>query len=131
MSEKLSGWGLLCVSRDSSPILSPADLAIVWHLPTVYREGLNLRIVLDRYSTEIFVNDEQAMYLTFYTPHSADGISFQRLGKALISVEVSLAERFINNENTDSQHLDSHPECWLSANSGNVLANQRMPRFPG
>ncbi len=49
---------------------------------------LKLRVVLDRYSAEIFVNDgEQALSLTFRTPLSADGISFQSQGKTVISVE--------------------------------------------
>ncbi len=49
---------------------------------------LKLRVILDRNSAEIFVNDgEQVLTLTFYTPLSANGISFQFLGKGLISVE--------------------------------------------
>ena len=49
---------------------------------------IKLRVILDRFSAEIFVNDgEQVMSMTFYTPQSADGISFQCLGKVLMSVE--------------------------------------------
>ena len=49
---------------------------------------LKLRVILDRFSAEIFVNDgEQVMSLTYYTPQTADGISFQCQGKALMSVE--------------------------------------------
>lgn len=49
---------------------------------------LKLRVILDRFSAEIFVNDgEQVMSMTFYTPQSADGISFQCLGKVLMCVE--------------------------------------------
>ena len=49
---------------------------------------LKLRILLDRYSAEIFVNDgEQALTMTFYTPQTADGISFECSGQALVSVE--------------------------------------------
>ena len=39
--------------------------------------SLKLRIILDRYSAEVFVNDgEQVMTCTMYTDQSADGISF-------------------------------------------------------
>ena len=49
---------------------------------------IKLRVILDRYSAEIFVNDgEQALSLTFYTPQSADGISFESHGNALMNVE--------------------------------------------
>ena len=49
---------------------------------------IKLRIILDRFSAEIFVNDgEQAMTTTFYTPLSADGISFECSGQALVNVE--------------------------------------------
>ena len=49
---------------------------------------LKLRILLDRFSAEVFVNDgERAMTMTFYTPQTADGISFQCSGNALVDVE--------------------------------------------
>ena len=49
---------------------------------------IKLRILLDRYSAEVFVNDgEQALTMTFYTPLTADGIGFECSGQALISVE--------------------------------------------
>ena len=53
------------------------------------RDGvLKLRIVLDRFSAEVFVNDgEQALSMTLYTPQTADGISFESQGKTLIQVE--------------------------------------------
>ena len=38
---------------------------------------LKLRVILDRISVEVFVNDgEQVMTATMYTDQSADGISF-------------------------------------------------------
>lgn len=54
-----------------------------------YRGGeLKLRIILDRFSAEIFINDgEQAMSMTVYTPETADGVSFEAIGRALIDVE--------------------------------------------
>ena len=49
---------------------------------------IKLRILLDRYSAEVFVNDgEQALTMTFYTPQTADGISFECTGNALVNVE--------------------------------------------
>ncbi len=38
---------------------------------------LKLRVILDRYSAEVFINDgEQVMTCTMYTDQRADGISF-------------------------------------------------------
>ena len=49
---------------------------------------LKLRIILDRFSAEVFVNDgEQVLSMTFYTPLTADGISFEAQGHAIIVVE--------------------------------------------
>lgn len=51
-------------------------------------EALKLRILLDRFSAEIFVNDgEQVLSSTLYTPQSARGVSFEAEGSALIDVE--------------------------------------------
>ncbi len=78
----------LRVSRDHSG--SNRDFVHVRECLVRDRGGcLKLRIILDRYSAEIFVNDgEQVLTLTFYTALSADGISFQCHGKAAhISVE--------------------------------------------
>ena len=49
---------------------------------------LKLRIILDRFSLEVFANDgEQAMSVTLYTPQSANGIRFEAQGKVLLNVE--------------------------------------------
>ena len=49
---------------------------------------LKLRMILDRFSAESFVNDgEQALSMTFCTPMSADGISFEARGNSIIDVE--------------------------------------------
>ena len=48
---------------------------------------LRLRIILDRFSAEVFVNDgEQVMTATMYTEQEADGISFYAEGAAVIDV---------------------------------------------
>lgn len=50
--------------------------------------ALKLRILLDKNSVEVFVNDgEQTMTAWIYTPQSADGIRFAADGKATITVE--------------------------------------------
>lgn len=49
---------------------------------------LKLRLILDRFSAEVFVNDgEQALSMTLYTPMTANGISFESRGAALMDVE--------------------------------------------
>lgn len=49
---------------------------------------IKLRILLDRFSLEIFANDgEQAMSTAIYTPQTADGISFEADRSVIMSVE--------------------------------------------
>ena len=49
--------------------------------------SVNLRILIDKWSAEIFINEgEQVISTTFYTDLSADGISFRSNGKAHMSV---------------------------------------------
>lgn len=49
---------------------------------------IKLRLIMDKYSAEIFVNDgEQVMTSTFYTDLNATNISFYAEGKATINVE--------------------------------------------
>jgi beta-fructofuranosidase len=51
-------------------------------------EGLKLRFVLDRYSSEIFINDgRQTITNGYFTDLSAKGISFLVDGKAVVDVE--------------------------------------------
>ncbi len=50
-------------------------------------EVLKLRLLLDRYSVEVFVNEgEKVMSSVFYTPMEADGIVFDTDGTACINV---------------------------------------------
>lgn len=53
------------------------------------RDGeIKLRIILDRYSLEVFVNDgEQAASAVIYTRQEADAITFEAGGSALMDVE--------------------------------------------
>lgn len=49
---------------------------------------LKLRLILDKYSAELFVNDGyQTFSATFYTPLEADEIVFRCDGKAIINIE--------------------------------------------
>ena len=49
---------------------------------------ITLRLILDRYSAELFVNDgEQAAAYLIFSPGEADGISFEADGEAVIDVE--------------------------------------------
>lgn len=58
------------------------------------RGRLSLRIILDKWSAEIFINDgEQTMSLTFYTDLSAEEIRFRAEGEALMDMTAyTLAE---------------------------------------
>lgn len=48
---------------------------------------LTLRMILDRFSAEIFVNEgEQVITATIYTDQAADGIKFITDGKVLLDV---------------------------------------------
>lgn len=51
-------------------------------------EQLKLRVLMDRYSIELFVNDgEQAMTSVIRTPYDAAGVSMYAEGKVVVSVE--------------------------------------------
>ena len=48
---------------------------------------IRLRLILDRFSAEVFVNDgEQVMTITMYTEQAADGISFFADGSVKMNV---------------------------------------------
>ena len=50
--------------------------------------AVKLRLVMDRHSLELFVNDgEQAASFIIYTPETADSISFEADGAVLVDVE--------------------------------------------
>ena len=65
------------------------DIVHTRSVPVRERNGeLKLRILLDRFSVEIFVNDgEQAASSVIYTRQEADGITFEAGGRALIDAE--------------------------------------------
>ncbi|MBQ1520442.1 MAG: GH32 C-terminal domain-containing protein, partial [Clostridia bacterium] len=65
------------------------DIVNIREFPVGSNGGtLKLRVVMDRYSLELFVNDgEQAASFVIYTPVTADSISFYADGAAIIDVE--------------------------------------------
>ena len=66
----------------------PHDIVNQRDIPVGPHEELKLRVILDRYSLELFINDgEQAASFVLYTPESADSISFSADGAAIIDVE--------------------------------------------
>ena len=49
---------------------------------------VKLRVIMDRYSLELFVNDgEQAATMNLYTPLSEESITFEADGEAIIDIE--------------------------------------------
>ena len=67
----------------------PRDIVHTRSFLVRYQEGaIKLRIILDRYSLEVFVNDgEQAASAVIYTRQEADAITFEAGGSALMDVE--------------------------------------------
>ena len=66
----------------------PHDIVHTRDFPITAHDELKLRIVMDRYSLELFVNDgEQAASFVLYTPVTADSIAFSCEGSAMIDVE--------------------------------------------
>ena len=56
--------------------------------------NIRLRLVLDRYSMELFINDgEQVMSMVVLTDIKAEGISFKAVGELLMDVEMYELER--------------------------------------
>jgi beta-fructofuranosidase len=51
------------------------------------RGTISLRILIDRYSAEVFINGgEQVMSATYYTPLEAEGITFSAEGSAIVDI---------------------------------------------
>ena len=79
--------GTIRVDRTHSGF--PHDIVSIREFLVTPRQGqLKLRIIMDRYSLELFVNDgEQAASFVLYTPETADAISFETEGAVLMDVE--------------------------------------------
>ena len=67
----------------------PCDIVNVREFPVFAGNGeLKLRLIMDRYSLEVFVNDgQQAATSVIYTPLDAKSISFSCDGTVLMDVE--------------------------------------------
>lgn len=79
--------GTLKLDRARSGL--PRDIVHTRSFRVRFRDGeIKLRIILDRYSLEVFVNDgEQAASAVIYTRQEADGVTFEAGGSARIDVE--------------------------------------------
>ncbi len=78
---------ILRVDRTQSGL--PCDIVNVREFPVATKDKkLKLRLIMDRYSLEVFVNDgEQAASFVIYTPLEASSISFVADGTVLVDVE--------------------------------------------
>lgn len=78
---------ILRIDRTNSGL--PCDIVNVREFTVIPKNGeLKLRIIMDRYSIELFVNDgEQAATTVIYTPLDAKSISFSCDGTVLMDVE--------------------------------------------
>ena len=67
----------------------PHDIVNIREFPVGTKNGvLKMRVIMDRYSLEIFVNDgEQAASCVLYTPVEADAVSFSSDGSVIVDVE--------------------------------------------
>ena len=79
--------GTVKIDRTRSGL--PHDIVHTRSFFVRYQDGeLKLRIILDRFSLEVFVNDgEQAASSVIYTRQEADVISFEAGGSAMMDVE--------------------------------------------
>ena len=79
--------GTLKVDRTHSGF--PHDIVNIREFPVRQKDGeIKIRVVMDRYSMELFVNDgEQAASFVLYTPQDANAVSFSSDGSVLVDVE--------------------------------------------
>ena len=77
------------VSVDRTGSGFPYDIVNRRSIPVRLIEGtLRLRILLDRYSLELFINDgEQAASFVLYSPEDAEEIRFRSIGRTVIDAE--------------------------------------------
>ncbi len=82
----MPGRSLLTVDRSRSG--QSGELTARRSTRVSYNDGkISLRILLDRWSAEVFINGgEQVMSLTYYTPLDADSISFSADGNAALDM---------------------------------------------
>ena len=77
------------VTVDRSRSGWPEEVLSFREFPVRDRNGsITLRLIIDRYSVELFVNGgEQSATFAIFPPEDADGISFEADGKAVIGIE--------------------------------------------
>ena len=78
---------VLTIDRSNSG--QPENITKKRSLKVRDRKGkLSLRLLIDRYSAEIFINDgEQTMSVTYYTDPSAQDVYFKANGPAYMDIE--------------------------------------------
>ena len=77
-----------CLTVDRSRCGFPASVRNRRSFPVRAAEPFRLRLLLDRWSLEVFVNGgEQAASFVLYAPQEADGIRFTADGAALLDLE--------------------------------------------
>lgn len=82
----LPGSGEITVDRSHSGF--DHDILHSRTFPVDAGEELEIRVILDRFSGEFFLNGgRQAFTMTLYTPQEFDGITFAAEGNASITVE--------------------------------------------
>ena len=76
----------VCVDRTGSGF--PHDIVNIRRIPVRIKDGaLTLRMLIDRYSLELFVNGgEQAASFVLFNPDDAEEIRFRSIGRTLIDV---------------------------------------------
>ena len=81
------GTGTIKVDRTHSGF--PHDIVNIREFPVNAGNGeMKMRVILDRYSMELFINDgEQAASFVLYSPQAATAISFASEGAVLVDVE--------------------------------------------
>lgn len=77
----------VCIDRTASGY--PYNIISARKAPVSVEGGrLKLRLILDRFSSELFINDgQQVMSACLYTPQEADGISFEADAAVILDVE--------------------------------------------
>ena len=78
--------GTVCMDRTFSGF--PHDIVHSRTFPVEPGQKLKLRVILDRFSAELFIRDgRQCASMTLYTPRDCDGICFSAEGNAFLDVE--------------------------------------------
>lgn len=86
----------------------PHDVNHIREFPVDFHDGaIRLRLLLDRYSAELFVGEgEQAASMVLYAPENADGITFRADAAVRVSIEKYNLEIMDNWRTTHGKERD-------------------------